>query len=1174
MFPPSFQRAGYIPDGTQVADPANDPKLLEETRDHYWIEFNTGSGFQDADTTFAQSFIGETFIAVQNTFAEVPDALRHKTTVRLDAEEFGGLSIALFGVEGFSGGQVTTVLNQTFNDVDLVGRPLSIGNFVSSRGASLVVSYVTNTYSPYIALGDVALPDSSHDEIIRGQDYQEVLTNTLLYDQILTGLFLNIELSGPDGPAESYQRALVDRIGYANRQEGTFPRMDFDPKAPSILTNFDVFTLNVSPSLQDPRTPALLFRQASQLKGRLDALFPDPNQQYPFTPERLSLLRDYAIALTRFLGANFLFISDRSTSGLAHVASIQAYFNRPRVIITSNQTQGLSQNLIFSQGVDLRRDKIRTIADPSQSNGILPMFQFMRGLFESGAEEEVLEVSSPQGQRAISALELFRLSIAQGIQPLILTSKNAIDIDRLSISAEAKSRVAKALDSGKAVLIPAHSVNVSGTDMVAWFEMDLVTGETLGVMENGTGGAAEYILTFLITFGATGSGSFAGASLGILIYGRAVKEKFTLNAISLSTVFAVAVNHLAGASGTIKIFGAALGGGAGSQIGFGAGIGLAFMIWDPPIGPWLYDVGLTSLVPSNYVTQSLRLLPLIVGQLPVDSLGSVDVGSARLKGNIHAKWDVQGTSGLQAKALAANGVVRDATGALVGPGTILINNTEKGIPVDVSGRLNFDVRGAGDLSAHAPASTNLGVSGEWEEYTATISGDVTLRLTTADLTLNGTPLPEGTYTITTSSATLTGSGPSTSPDFAGSVSIAATDGTLQLGPGTGTVTVAGQAIDPSTGLTLSGFNGSLSVTAGASTDTVAFQGNSSNVLRVSADSTTITTDQNTPASFHVVVQTSLADTYDITAEAPAGWTATIDDSGQVAVTPAPGLQGGTFPIRLTARSQSHPELVAQDDVLVSLTPTQPGITLAVEPDPLFTVPSNGAQVPTAFRAEIHNAGPTAETIDLTFPTLPDGFTVLNSGTHVTIPAGQTGIVGIYLQPNGPIPPPGTPISFQVTATSTTDPGLTAAQTVSFTMPEVHGVTLVSDPPALNTTPGAPTTATLTLKAVGNVPESVTLAANPSVGLTVNGLGPVTLEVGESKTETITLTPDAATPLNSTLFATVTATFGPSESPLTQTVPILVQVVVPGAGQPRMRQWPRGNSARPTWRPGSMISPSR
>ena len=58
-------------------------------------------------------------------------------------------------------------------------------------------------------------------------------------------------------------------------------------------------------------------------------------------------------------------------------------------------------------------------------------------------------------------------------------------------------------------------------------------------------------------------------------------------------------------------------------------------------------------------------------------------------------------------------------------------------------------------------------------------------------------------------------------------------------------------------------------------------------------------------------------------------------------------------------------------------------------------------------------------------------------------------------------------------------------------------------------------------------NNITLTDTLPSGLTLTGLAPVSLAVGQSTTETITLTPDASTPLNSTLEATITATFGPS-----------------------------------------------
>ena len=164
MFPASDQTVGYIPAGTQTADPANDPQLLAETESHYWFQFNAGGGFTDADPLMAAvtagGHVGQAFTANTGTFSEVADNLREKTEISLTAEIYSQASAA-FGVgDGLSD---TVVLDQTFNDVDLVGRPITIGNFVSSSAAGFILSAQTNTYTPYIQLGDVAYPDLSQD---------------------------------------------------------------------------------------------------------------------------------------------------------------------------------------------------------------------------------------------------------------------------------------------------------------------------------------------------------------------------------------------------------------------------------------------------------------------------------------------------------------------------------------------------------------------------------------------------------------------------------------------------------------------------------------------------------------------------------------------------------------------------------------------------------------------------------------------------------------------------------------------------------------------------------------------------------------------------------------------------------------------------------------------------
>ena len=260
MFPASYQTVGYIPAGTQTSDPADDPQLLSETESHYWFQFNTGSGMQDADPLIAGATIGQTFTTSTGTFTQVAAGLEATTEVQLVAEMSGSAS-ALFGL----GPSTTTVLDQTFDDVALVGRPLTVGNFVTQTSAGgFIFTTTTNTYTPYIEMNDEALPASEQSEAITGTPYQEVLTNFPLGSQILTGLFLNISLSGPGTTSQTYTQTLVDRIGYAARQGlGPAENLSVNPSGPPIITPLDLTTLNVLAGLQDPGAAQLAQERAT-----------------------------------------------------------------------------------------------------------------------------------------------------------------------------------------------------------------------------------------------------------------------------------------------------------------------------------------------------------------------------------------------------------------------------------------------------------------------------------------------------------------------------------------------------------------------------------------------------------------------------------------------------------------------------------------------------------------------------------------------------------------------------------------------------------------------------------------------------------------------------------------------------------------------------------------------
>ena len=1146
MFPASYQTVGYIPASAQKSDPANDPQLLAETESHYWFQFNSGSGMQDADPLMPRAMIGGIFTTSSGTFSQVPDALRQTTEVKLQAEMYSQAGAIFAGLLGQSPLTTTTVLDKTFNDADLVGRPLSIGNFVttSSFGA-LFLTRTTITYSPYIVVGDDALPDSQLPEAITGQPYQEVITNFPLGTQVLTGLFLDVTLTDPESTPHTYEHTILDRIGYATRHNGGAPGVNIDPNGPPILSALDITTVNVLGGLQNSNVIGLQTKRLSDLKAIL-------NQIDSSDPKASRLASEFTIGESRLLSEAVATLSDVLTAELARAYTVAAYFARPRLILSSQQiTQsGSGQTATVSHSIDLLQDMIRAFASTDQVANAPFNFNVARGFTENGVESGIIALANPTGT-AVSTTQIFTQAIHQGIS--LITLSGAEDITRLDsfgLDLDATARISSALVAGHLVTVPSAPVVINGQPTTGWYETDPSTGYTTGVLPSGQHqGLIEWIgqLTRIQqTVLGLSIGLILGSFNGLAIqqvrdhYGtEAAKRLKVEEGIVVSTlatyfrqVYKPAVFVIIALAGAFAL----------STYIFNT---LANI--DPLTPSELVDLTIPQPMPSDVAQTTETSTATVAGGATSSNFKSTSFAAA---GPFSATWASSSNSSFQISSFTATtATVTDATGHFVGSGAVNFKATAPVVGT-IAGNDEYRLNGNGSLSFYGPAEASLGVSGDWSNYAASVAGSPTIKFTTDSLTLNNQSLPAGTYTIKTDFATLSGSGATSSPNFSGSVAITATNGVINLGPGTGNLVVGGKPLDPTNETTLTGYSGTINVTAnGDGADAVSLDGNTGNVLQMTSSPITLTTDQNTPIMFATHVQTSFADTYTLTANAPVGWTVTIDASGNVTATPAPGLQGGTYPIQIIARSTTNPDLVAQSVVNVTITPTQPGLALNVAKDPIFTVPFNGALLPTAFRASIRNLGPADAMYNLTFSGLPAGFTLLNSGTTVTVPAGHTGILGLYLQPNlgQPIPPPGTQLTFTVTATSTTNAVLTKSQLVSFTVPAVDALTLTSSPTSVNTTPGSPATATITITNAGNVPENnITLAATTSSGLTVSGLMPLSLAVGQSATETVTLTPNAATPLNSTLDATISATYGPSLTPATQSLNLTVQVVVPGA----------------------------
>jgi len=105
MFQPATSVVGGLvadtdPAAAGAADPLHLPELLDEVREHYWVQYRSSpTTFVDLDPSLPTASAGQTLTAAELAFAEIDYGLRHHVTLHLDAELLpGGLNAVFINV--------------------------------------------------------------------------------------------------------------------------------------------------------------------------------------------------------------------------------------------------------------------------------------------------------------------------------------------------------------------------------------------------------------------------------------------------------------------------------------------------------------------------------------------------------------------------------------------------------------------------------------------------------------------------------------------------------------------------------------------------------------------------------------------------------------------------------------------------------------------------------------------------------------------------------------------------------------------------------------------------------------------------------------------------------------------------------------------------------------------
>ncbi len=224
---------------------------------------------------------------------------------------------------------------------------------------------------------------------------------------------------------------------------------------------------------------------------------------------------DATQAFNRMQGAAFVTFSDDASRDLAETGLVRAYPDSPRITMVSSV---ISPTAVITQPaqlqiMDLVHDSIRAIAYPGQAKGAEPTYRLTRGMNEAFLEKMVGEQMT--GQTGKSAAGVLQAASAQNIPLVYVDAEHLESLAQSQISLQAKARIVDAVMQGYGVLVPERMATWDGQSAIAWWLLDLKTGEVVDVNEDGTH-------QFLVIFTAEAKVLIAVALIAAVLIARIV----------------------------------------------------------------------------------------------------------------------------------------------------------------------------------------------------------------------------------------------------------------------------------------------------------------------------------------------------------------------------------------------------------------------------------------------------------------------------------------------------------------------------------------------------------------------------------------------------------------------------------------------------------------------------
>ena len=481
-------------------------RYLDALRDHWWVQRLDSGGWVDLDLLPASS--GQPHLKPLEVVevVAVPDSLYHRVVVRLVTERWA---------EGTVAEQVA--FQAELKPSEVIGLPVGLQVWPSNwpaevlppgpdpRAAVRRVALEQAEWRATLMVGKDALADVMLDETggVRGaaaggpmgglgRGIVGALGGDRPNGSILSAAWLDYEIRVPGESPHRERRVLFDLPGPAARASKQVPRPVLDEserliRSLALMRETDLLVLGNVP---DPEFVLHLAAAATQTNAGLarDSRAADsggaPGAWMAVAARTAPIQRLYAMALARFAW---------DTRG-------ELFLARPNVLSQHDFLAPVPEGITRIRANDIVANDVAVALDVEDEVGTR---------VGQGVRDTNGEALFPVGALASGSVAA---AFSDG-EWLAIASLADTALARLRVSDNTRQRMIEELSTGHVLVVPSHAR--TGDDIVGWWRIDPVSGQTLGVSPTGWG---QTLLERAVEYGETFYAAWAFEYLDLQVW--------------------------------------------------------------------------------------------------------------------------------------------------------------------------------------------------------------------------------------------------------------------------------------------------------------------------------------------------------------------------------------------------------------------------------------------------------------------------------------------------------------------------------------------------------------------------------------------------------------------------------------------------------------------------------